>query len=426
MMMRLFTRRLSLVAAGVIAVAVAGVATGCGSGDSNDSSTASTADFTGPPVTIFTSTPIGTPLADTPEIGAAVKAAARNINENGGLRGHEVKVEVCNDTDPNAEVACARKAADTKALAFSGAVFLFNPAAAEQDLAKEKIPNTANVALQPVEYSQSINFPIDMPIFGLFPCVTQAPAASGKTHVATITQNTPEQVEGAKQLQTVAQGSGAQYSGSVSVPATQTDLSSQARQLADDGAEVVVNFLFPAQLPALVQAATSLGEQFVYCGAGGNSPVDVLKQLGASAGDYYVGQGLPPTSEASKYPLLQQFVDQMAAEENAGDADASLSKGLPYHALRAWLGMQVIKQVAGSVKGDLTSQSLLAAMNKATVHLDGVTPPLDFAKDVPVPGFERAFNPTLILTKWDPGKQELVATGQAPQNGLELLAAGGQ
>jgi ABC-type branched-subunit amino acid transport system substrate-binding protein len=427
-MIRLFTNWRSLMV--VVVIAAASIASGCGDDDdddSNDGATAST-EFTGPPVTIYTETVIKTQVGDAPEIPAAVSAAARAINEEGGLNGHEVKVEFCNDTDANAELACARKAISEDALAFSGAAFLFNPVSAQDALAKAKIANVAPLAANPVEYSQAINFPIDTtPVAGNFPCVTQAPEASGKETVGQITQDLPPQVAGATQIEAVAKGSGADYAGTVVVPISQTDFSAPVQEAVDNGTEVLLSWLAPAQLPALLQSATSLGEEFVYCLTAGSAPLQVLEQLGALASEFYVGEGLPPTTEATaeEHPMMQDFIDQMKAEEDAGNADASLTKGIPVHALRAWLGVQVIKQVSESITGELTSATLLDALNKATVDLGGLTPPLDFSKPVDAPGFERAFNPMVTLAKWDPDAKEFVETDQPPENALELVAAGG-
>jgi ABC-type branched-subunit amino acid transport system substrate-binding protein len=413
------------IVAGILAM---GLFTGCGgrdgSTDSGGKADGNAQKFTDAPVTVFVSAPIGTPVADTPQIVAGARAAVRALNEEGGLVGHELKVEVCNDTDANAEIACARKAAKEEALAFAGSAFLYNPEAAEKALAKAKIPNVATIASSPVEYSQPINFPIDMPIFGLLPCVTQAPAATNHKALALITQNLPLQIAGAKQIEQAAKGARADYRGTVVVPVSQTDYSSPVQELADNGSELVVAFLGPGQLSALLQAATSVGQEFTYCDAAGGAPVDVLAQLGEAASDFYVGAGLPPTSTADKHPIMQEFLDQLKAEEEAGNAEATISTGIPIHTLRAWLAVRIIAQVAPSVKGELTGASLLAALNRSKVDLGGLAPPLDFSKPVPVPGYERAFNPTLLLSKWDPRNKEFVESGQPPQNALKLLAAG--
>jgi hypothetical protein len=139
-----------------------------------------------------------------------------------------------------------------------------------------------------------------------------------------------------------------------------------------------------------------------------------------------VSTNLPPVGEkgASQFPLVKQFYADMNAATEAGDKDADPKNlGAPGNALNAYLGMELIKQVAGDVKGELTPKSFLAAMNKATFDLAGVGgPTLDFSKPVPGKALQRLFNPMVTLYKWDPGKGEFVATDAKPTNVLEAFA----
>lgn len=416
------TRR--LLATVILPVLVAGAAA-CGDDDESEPSgggeTTPSQDFTGKPVTIFTSAPIDTELADVPELPAAVKAAARAINERGGLNGHEVEVEVCNDTDPNAEVACARRAAKANALAFSGAVFILNPAATGKVIEEAQIPSVANLSLQTVELANPINFAIDAPGLAFLPCQPLAPEVSGKARIVTIAQNLPNQLASVKLIATAAEQSGADYGGDVVVPVQQTDYSSPVQELSDKGAEIVTTQLAPTALPALVSAATSIGEQFTYCSSSSNVPIQVLGQLGAAASDYYVGTAFPPVNATDEYPLLQEFQDEMAAQQESGDDGADLTTGIPSNALRGWLGMRIIEQAAEGVEGELNNETLLAALNEAKVDLGGVVPDLDFSKPNPAKGFERYFNTEMTLIKWDPDEGAYVETDAEPVDTLELL-----
>lgn len=400
---------------------------GCGEDDGTKADTGSASTpapaqavrFTGKPVTIYTSAPLKTPIANVPESPAGLKAAAKAMNARGGLVGHKVLVKVCNDTDPNAEVTCARNAKRDGALALAGAIFLLNGPAANAALAKEGIPSVASI-LTPGQYSSPIVFPIDDPADGYTACPALAPAASGKSKIGMISQNLPIQLATVKAIRNETKLLKSDFTKTVVVPIATADFSSAVQELADKGSEIVISQLTPPAIPGFVTAANSLGKKFVYCSTASQGPVDVLKKLGPLASDYYFGSTFPPLSDADKYPLLKQFVDEMKAAQDAGDEAANTGTGIPSHGLRAWLGLQVIEQAAKTVKGELNSASLMTALQTLKVDFGGVVPPIDYSKPNAIKGYERLFNAEQRLIKWDPAKKELVSTDAEPIDALKV------
>jgi len=423
----------TMVACAALATTGAVVA-GCGDDEGSEPTAGKTTaqaaapTFTGDPVTVYFQAPIKTKISDNSDALAAVKAGARAINAAGGLNGSELKVTSCNDTDANAELDCVRKATSADAAAFVGSSFVFNPKAGQDALKKAGIPSVAPLAIQQVEYGNPINFPIYTTSFGILACPQQITEAVGAKKISSITQDLPVQKELQQTLQGVAGALKLPYGKSVSVPVSQTDFSAPVKQLADAGTDAVVDILAPPTQPAFFTALRSVGQTFKgFCGVPSIATYATLKQLGEQADSFYMSSGLPATNAASaeKLPLVQQFREEMTAAADAGDGEASLDKLLsPGNAFNAWLGTQVLKQVVEGVNGNITSKSLLAALNKAKVDLSGAgLPPLDFSKPIPAPGFERLFNPIVQLTKWDSGEKDFVATDVKPANVLEIFGA---
>ena len=412
--------------AALVTVAVAAGLTACG-GSSHSTpdpsgggggSTAPASDtkvaYTGAPVTIYVEVPIQNAIGDLSEVPAAARAAAATINAHGGLDGHEVKIATCNDSDPNAEVACARQAVSSKALAFVGSTFVLNPGAAENIVASADLPSVAPELTNTVEYSIKTNFPVDGAVFGFFTCGAQAAQLTGAKKVAFLAQDYPVQKQLGSILGKTTQALGGSFAGAVYVPASQTDLTPAVAQLKSDGAQVVVSGLTPTLVPSYLQALTETATQVSSCLIPVSFRVDDLAQLGSAAGNAYVASGLPAPSAASKYPLVREFVNEMAAEKARGDAAADLTVRQPINALRAWLGMHIIAQVAKTISGPLDSHTLFAALNKATMNLGGITPTLDFAKPLANKAFSRVFNDQVMLLKWDPASKSLVDTDRPP------------
>lgn len=424
--------RQGLLAAGVAAALLAAGCSSSSSGSSSSSSSggataASTASSsggstaTGSPVVIYTSTLLNAPLGDIPQLSSAIKAGALAINKAGGLDGHQVVVKVCNDTDPNAELVCARNAAADKAIAFVSPVFLYNAAAVDKELEQYQIPNVGALTTQASEYTSPVYFPVDAPELTYQACPALMPQLTGMKKIAVIAINAPTNLGTVSRLEQTMKNIGSDYVGKVIVPPNTTDFSSAVQQLAGDGAQTVITQLTPSQVPGFLEAVSSLGKHFAVCTSSNQVPVGILAQLGAAASNVYLASGLPPTSAAANYPLLTEYTKELAAEAAAGDSSAVPVQGIPVIQLRAWLGMQVLEQVAKSVHGPLTNLTLLAALNKATVNLGGVVPTLDFAKPNPAAGYARVFNPYATLVKWDVSSKELVTTSAKPVDAVKLL-----
>ncbi len=86
------------------------------------------AKFTGPPLTVMTigEFQVASVGSANPELAGAVKARAKAINANGGIKDasgatHQVKVIACNtNLDPNRATQCAQDAADRGVVAVVG------------------------------------------------------------------------------------------------------------------------------------------------------------------------------------------------------------------------------------------------------------------------------------------------------------------
>ena len=427
-------RRSRLLAASTTLSLIVGaslLAAGCGSDDDAAPSTTGAAapakrvSFSGAPVTIYTLSQLKTPVGDLSEIPAAARAGAAAINAAGGLDGHEVKVVACNDTDANAELACARKAIAGKAIAFVGSAFTFNGAAAQALLTKAGIANVAPLAVSPAEYAVPVNFLIDGATFGAFTCPGAVARQAGAKKIGFVAQNFPVQKQLGTALEGVSAAQGLEFTGSVYTPANQSDFASTAQGLTSEGAQVVSIGLTPAAVPGFLQAASATGSTYSKCLIPPAFSVDALAKLGSAASGIYVGSGLPPVSSASKYPLVKRFVTEMEAAEQAGDEDADLTIHQPTNALRSWLGMHIVGEAAKRVDGELTAKTLFKALNGLQVDLGGVTPPLDFAKPNPAAPFARVFNGQVRLLEWDAEEKQLVDTDSPPADALKLLGAAG-
>jgi ABC-type branched-subunit amino acid transport system substrate-binding protein len=412
-------RFVAVAAAGMIAV---GAGAGCGSSDSDTtSSSASTGSTTakpsGPPLKIYSVAPVDSPLASEPEIFAGAKAAVRALNERGGIAGREVELVACNGkSDPNEEVACARNAVSDGAIAVVGALTPMNGQGFTDTLSDGGVANVADVAISPAEFSQPINFPIDAAGLVYVGCGALGAKASDTSNVTLLSLNLAVSKAVAGLMGQGAQVAGVPVKGPITFPPSQGDLSPIVQQVANSDPGIVALGLTPQVIGQFIDAANSQGRDWPMCAASGTMDGKLLSAV--SAQNMYGATGFPPLSDAATNPQLKRFREEMEAEKAGGDDAADTSaEGYNEASLRAWLGVQVVADVANGIKGDVTPERFLEAISQATVDT-GVVPPLDFAKPQRVKGYERMFNPMVELTKWNADSKSFESIG-----GLEAFNA---
>jgi branched-chain amino acid transport system substrate-binding protein len=367
--------------------------------------------FSGPPIVISTETADHTAIASWGQIFAAVKAAAAAMNATGGINGHEVVVHTCNtNADPNQEVACARRAVSDGSVATVGnAIFLQNDQV-EEVLAAAGIPDIASVAFTPKQLTLSNTFPIinvptdeaacTAPAFTKEFGITKATGVLiGLAASAQLNSELPKYFKALHNPIPVAPAIGFAQSTSDFTPIVQ--------RISSEGANLLLLNTSIQTTSALASTSISLGKKWNFCGNFGNMSGKIALGLGSEAAktNLFQGDWFPPPTAAAQYPLVQQFVTQMKAEQAAGDTEADLGPANYLSgSMNAWLGMQVLKQAAESIHGPLTRQSMMTATETLKPDLGNLAS-IDFSKPLGSGGLKRVFNPWTIAWKWDPTKR---------------------
>jgi branched-chain amino acid transport system substrate-binding protein len=399
---------------------------GCGTAGGNSPaspSSVSSPKFTGAPIKVATSAPIRTPIDDLPQIFAGVKAAARAINKSGGIHGHEVQVITCNGQgDPNAEVACARNAVAAGVIAMVGELTYANPGGFENALAQGGTADVAPFAFSPPQFSSPTTFPIVFANGEFAACASPALLRmAGTSKVAAVVANAVSYEADLGIVEAAARNQGVKFAGSLQTGQTTADFAPLVAGTASKSAGLVVLALDPSESPPFITASVSAGKTWSYCNVDGNILDSQLVQLGPAVSKYYQGSSFPPLSAAAQYPQFKAFMSDMRAEQAAGDSAASLGAAtFNTNGLNAWLGMQVVDQVAKAINGPITHATFLGALKKAKVDL-GIVPPIDFARPIGRGPFPRVFNDYVDLQRWDPAKKEFVLVPGVTTHGLAAM-----
>ncbi len=234
--------------------------------------------------------------------------------------------------------------------------------------------------------------------------------------------------QGVALAQAGAASAGATLSTVSKQPVTVSDMAPAVSDVTSAGAEGVVLVLPEQQSVQLIQTAAQLGEDLAYCHSDAGVSPDALTELGDAAEGFYAVSPYPALSQRSEIAEMDRMFEEMAAADEAGVADAAENQ-IKGGSIRAWLGVQVLEEVATGVTGDLTAASFRAALDTAKVSVEELLE-IDFSKPSNIPSaggpLTRIFNGTVRLLKWDVDEKSFAAAPDTePLDALAVLQAAG-
>jgi ABC-type branched-subunit amino acid transport system substrate-binding protein len=408
-------RMRSTAALAATVVLCAGI-TGCG-GD--DSSADSTAGLTGESIKLMSIIATGTNGANyEPELAAA-RASVRAINERGGIGGRPLELLYCNEqNEATAAEECARQAAEEEVVAVVAYSSARGAAQVHTILEAAGIPILAGQALSGQDFSAPLAFNVDGGAVVAFTLCGSALAAGG----AEVLGMTRADLDSAAALEPLTRagilGAGAEDSGQViKIPQTATDFSSYVRTLDDAGVQGVISALAAPQQIQLLQTGAQIGDGLRVCADQANMEAKSLRDLGDVAGNFYAA-GLPPLTKDSEVPGVAEFVEELKAEEDAGDADAAFDLSRA-SAFRAWEGPRMLERVASSVQGPLTAASLVSALQQNSALEVDMFGTVDFTTPGTLQPAIR--NTSGYLTRWDPESESFQLLHDEPVDALPMI-----
>lgn len=384
----------------VTGVALGLVLSGCGN-DSNSASPAanSSSKLTGAPVKLFSIQQITVTNQDaTDEAADAIKASVARMNANGGIAGHPVTVDICDDHfSPATAAECARKAVSGGYAAVVGSVTQQGDAIYPV-LEKAGLCNFAPNAINKLDYSSKLSFPILSSGPANVAGYAYALKAVGAKNVGVAYVDIPTAAATTAFVALGAKNAGGlTVNQKVPIPLTTTDISAVVASTTrgNDGVALVVA---PAQLAAFAQSLGQSGSKD-YAAASAADP-KLIDQLGPAAERLVIAAAFEPvTGDAPGVKLFNADMDKQnaKAERNA-------------FSLNAWLGGQALKEVLDQAKpATIDKASVCDALNKATdVDLLGVAPKWSSTETVKIPGLNRLLAPYTQVQKVVNGKLVVV------------------
>ncbi len=293
-----------------------------------------------------------------PESFTAGEAYVKKINNAGGLNGHPVRLTECDsDLNPNKETACFQQAVTEKDTAVVGSFTIFASQGGMKLLQQAGIPYVGGNGVDLSEFTNKISFPGDggevgwyqgeaglmkaagVKNPGLMYCDTAACGLSKDLAVNYWKDNVGGTVK------------------TVEAPMATPQYASQAATVTSGGVDGVMIASSTDVIPKMVSAVKQTGFKGPIALIDPFVTDDTLKAMGSQAEGILVSGLLAPLSETND-PGVQEFTSAMKAQD-----PKALQDGISEH---AWNGFDLFYQVAKTIQGDVTSSSLLKALQTTT------------------------------------------------------------
>jgi branched-chain amino acid transport system substrate-binding protein len=394
----------SIVAAGCASSGSgSGSASASASGGGEAATGSSNGSATGTPIKVGVIAPTGSANQNYPEVPASATAAAMVINKAGGIQGHPIQIDYCNELyDPNAGPACARKLVSDGVVIADATTSNVNQQGIYDVLRAANVASVANNLSTAPDYTDASVYPVDSGVPGaFFACgALVAPLLKAKTS-AIVHYSLAGSVKSADLYKAGLRASLPGLTAQdviAALPPAPFNPTAAVNQMKN--VDLIALVLVLKDNSQLLQAYSQLGGTGSFCTDEISISTSVLKGLGQAVKNYYATAAYPVINSASANPGIKQYLSDMAAASSAGVPNAditSLQTGL-----NAWTGMQVIKQVGDSLKGPITAASFYTAMKTAKVSVPGLLT-VDFGAPVKSASYPRIFNWTQEVDKWNPG-----------------------
>jgi ABC-type branched-subunit amino acid transport system substrate-binding protein len=320
-------------------------------------------------------------VSSEPWIPAAAKIGAAAVNAAGGLNGHPVQIDYCDDhgTAQGGSLCAQKLLVQDKALMMVGDDGVEEPSLIPT-LTTAHTFSFGSMGASP----QSLTSPR---VFVIDPDEAEywvMPQMFGKTtHKVVYLPEESALAQEAAKANLAYLPKGVTAAPPVTIPSTATSFQSYCLQIKNSGADTVIPAMNVAQVPTLVQSCNQLGLTNVTWAF---SSFEVTPQLVQVVSQLHVPNltvlGLGGGN------VQQRF---QADVSKYGPAAGGITDTLSESSINAWLAVRLLPQVVKGA-GSLDASTIFAWLNKQTNFTTmGATAPVDFAKS-PIAQIPRLVN----------------------------------
>ena len=351
-----------------------------------------------------------------PAIPASIRAAVRSINAHGGLNGHPIVFDYCNDQlNPTTAAQCANQMVADHVIATVGNFSLFGSAIVPI-LDKAAIPQIASEPLVQEQYTSRYSFLVDPGGYGYAEASMIAARHAGVRKIAIVYAAGAGLDAVISSAVNKAKTLGMQVTAQLPTSPLATDLDPTVQAVASSGAQAAYVVLPTGGSVGFIKSYGTQAAKYKVFLAAAQLTTGTIQQSSVASPNMYGVQmvgAVVPFSSAKTVPALRQYAKEMAAQAKTGDSGAPPSQW-DQNGLQAWM---VVHLLATALKPfsakPLTASTVDSAMDAARNLTTGIMPPWTPSKAGPA-GIPRVSNPYMYLEKVQNGA--LVLSQSKPIN----------
>lgn len=340
-------------------------------------------------------------VASSPWIPQAAKVGAAAVNAAGGLDGHPVQIDYCDDhgTAQGGSVCAQKLLVQDKVLMMVGDDGTQEPSLIPT-LASANTISFGSMGASPQSLTNPRVFVIDPDEAEYWVMPQMFPKT---THKVVYLPEESALAQQAAKANTTFLPKGVTAAPPITIPSSATSFQSYCLKIKSSGADTVIPAMNVAQVPTLVQSCNQVGLTNVTWAF---SSFEITPQLVATVSQLHIpniavlGLGGGGTEQAFKADVAK-----------FGPSVGGLTDTISESSVNAWLAVKLLPQVVKGA-GSLDAAKINAWLSKQTNFTTlGATAPINFAKS-PIPQIPRLVN--LSGTKGEIRGGKLVALSPTP------------
>jgi branched-chain amino acid transport system substrate-binding protein len=357
----------------------------------------STAAPSGEPIKLLTVTTLNANGPTYENIAITAELAAGYINDNGGINGRPIEVEVCDEQfDAAVAAGCARQAVENDVVSVVGSFTYFAeaivPVIAESDITWFG----ACCPISPSELSSPHSFPIgNQPMYSVGE-VKRAVEDGCESINAVIAEGADAIFR--TPMENAMKAYGREFGDVIITPTIAQDYSAEVARATTDADCIVVVMSetpFLTWNTALQQADTEVKQY------GNQGNLNAISAKGAEeVTNGNIIAGMYPDISTAPWDEYRAALEANNIDQEANDFNSLGGMG-------TWAAYMGFAQIAATIDGDVTAASFFEAASTTTeLDLGGMVPVLDFTQEWTdgLPGYTRLFNRSVVYSMLEDGQ----------------------
>jgi ABC-type branched-subunit amino acid transport system substrate-binding protein len=325
----------------------------------------------------------------TPQNKSGLEASIADINANGGVNGHPLKLDFCDTNyDANQELSCTRQLiSDHVSVALDPSILADASGREFTAFAAAGIPVLGTQGLSPAELNSKVVFPLSSGIPGWVYGAVDNLVAHGDKKIVAFTDPNPGSQFFASVVVAAAKSAGLTATTVTADPSSDPTFSTGAAKAIAGGTTGIVLCPSPVNVPKMVLALKQAGYTGQISSITAIFAPPIVKAMGSAADGVLLTSQVAFSTETSDPGVVKFLADMKKYQPNSVIDESTLF---------TWASAQLFAKVMAK-QTSFTPANVLKTLNavKTPINIGVAAPWSVVGKKSPLTAYSRIFNPTV-------------------------------